>query len=169
MKAGKFISSSEISEKCSASTPYPCLGGNGLRGYVHTYNQEGCYPIIGRQGALCGNVNYGRGKFYATEHAVVVRSERADSRYLYYLLRSMNLNRYASAGAQPGLSVKKLLTLKVSVPSLEKQKKISRVLDRFDTLCNDLTSGLPAEIEARKKQYEYYRDKLLHFKPLKRA
>ncbi|MGN0874502.1 MAG: restriction endonuclease subunit S, partial [Akkermansia sp.] len=55
------------------------------------------------------------------------------------------------------------------VPPLEVQKEIVRILDQFSTLCNDLTSGLPAEIEARKKQYEYYRDKLLNFKPLERA
>ena len=50
------------------------------------------------------------------------------------------------------------------MPTLEKQKEIVDILDRFDTLCNDLSSGLPAEIEARQKQYEYYRDKLLSFK-----
>ena len=56
---------------------------------------------------------------------------------------------------------------KILVPCIEKQKKIVSILDRFDALCNDLSSGLPAEIEARKKQYEYYRDKLLNFKEVK--
>ena len=53
---------------------------------------------------------------------------------------------------------------KICVPSLEEQKRIVTILDHFDTLCNDLSAGLPAEIEARQKQYEYYRDKLLSFK-----
>ena len=75
----------------------------------------------------------------------------------------MNLNQYKSAGAQPGLAVKKLETIMAAVPSLSEQARIVEVLDRFDTLCNDLTSGLPAEIEARQKQYEYYRDLLLSF------
>lgn len=56
--------------------------------------------------------------------------------------------------------------IKIPIPPLVEQERIVSILDRFDTLCNDLTSGLPAEIEARKKQYEYYRDKLLTFKEL---
>ncbi len=85
-------------------------------------------------------------------------------RYLFYLLTAMNLNQYKSAGAQPGLAVSKLETIPARVPSLEEQEKVVRILDRFDRLCNDLYFGLPAEIEARQKQYEYYRDKLLTFK-----
>ena len=140
-------------------------GGNGLRGYIGKANYIGEYPIIGRQGALCGNVQYAEGKFYATEHAVVVTSKGMyKQRYLYYLLTAMNLNQYKSAGAQPGLAVGKLETIPAMVPSLEKQEKAVRILDQFDRLCNDLSSGLPAEIEARQKQYEYYRDKLLTFK-----
>ena len=84
-------------------------------------------------------------------------------RYLYYLLTAMNLNQYKSAGAQPGLAVGKLETIAAPVPTLEKQEDMVRILDRFDRLCNNLSSGLSAEIEARKKQYEYYRDHLLTF------
>jgi type I restriction enzyme S subunit len=75
----------------------------------------------------------------------------------------MNLNQYKSQGAQPGLAVGNLENLIAPVPSLDVQKSIVSILDRFDALCNDLTIGLPAEIEARQKQYEYYRDKLLAF------
>ena len=78
----------------------------------------------------------------------------------------MNLNQYKSQGAQPGLAVGNIENLMAPVPSLEKQKRIVNVLDRFDMLCEDISSGLPAEIEARQKQYEYYRDKLLTFKQL---
>lgn len=52
----------------------------------------------------------------------------------------------------------------ITLPSIEEQNRIVEILDRFNTLCNDLSAGLPAEIEARQKQYEYYRDKLLTFK-----
>ena len=170
MKAGKFISAMEISEKQTESTPIPCYGGNGIRGYVSKGNHNGEYPLIGRQGALCGNVNYAAGDFYATEHAVVVKTKgRFDQRYLFYLLTAMNLNQFKSQGAQPGLSVKRLEELMVPVPPLPEQRRIVAILDRFDTLCNDLTSGLPAEIAARQKQYEYYRDKLLTFPERKEA
>ena len=62
------------------------------------------------------------------------------------------------------LGLTALRKFKIPLPSLEEQERIVAILDRFDTLCNDISAGLPAEIEARQKQYEYYRDKLLTFK-----
>lgn len=168
MKAGKAIAARHISPVITNDAPYQCYGGNGVRGYVNMASHHGEFPIIGRQGALCGNVNYANGDFYATEHAVVVESKgKYIQKFLYYLLLSMNLNQYKSQGAQPGLAVGNLENLIAPVPTLEEQHRIVSILDRFDTLCNDLTSGLPAEIKARQKQYEYYRDKLLNFKELK--
>ena len=70
-------------------------------------------------------------------------------------------------GARGDLNSSLILGIKIPVPSLKEQARIVSILDRFDALCNDLTSGLPAEIEARKKQYEYYRDKLLTFQEAK--
>ena len=167
MKSGKAIKAVMLSSEIDEEHGYPCFGGNGIRGYIAEPSHHGEYPIIGRQGALCGNVNYATGDFYATEHAVVVKSKgEYDQRYLFYLLTSMNLNQYKSQGAQPGLAVVNIENLMAPVPSLEKQKRIVNVLDRFDMLCEDISSGLPAEIEARQKQYEYYRDKLLTFKQL---
>ena len=167
MKAGKAISSHLISVEESKDTPIKCYGGNGIRGYVKEPNEEGGFPIIGRQGALCGNVNYAEGRFYATEHAVVVKSKgQYDSRFLYHLLTHMNLNQYKSAGAQPGLAVKNIAELVAPIPTIEQQKKIINILDNFESICTDLNIGLPAEIKARQKQYEYYRDKLLQFKRL---
>ena len=165
MKAGKAIPSTDIFDMQSDEHPYPCYGGNGLRGYTATYNQNGSFSLVGRQGALCGNVCYVTGKFYATEHAVVVSQQGSyNERFLYHLLDAAKLNQYKTAGAQPGLSVARLEKVRVPVPALDEQERIVSILDRFDALCNDLTSGLPAEIEARKKQYEYYRDELLTFR-----
>lgn len=72
LQAGKNITAKDISEKQDKTHCFPCYGGNGLRGYVSSYNREGRFPLIGRQGALCGNINEANGRFYATEHAVVV-------------------------------------------------------------------------------------------------
>lgn len=169
LKAGKAISAAEISQNVNDDYIYPCYGGNGLRGYVKNYNQDGKHPLIGRQGALCGNVCYAYDKFYATEHAVVVSpSDLYNEKFLYYLLDFAKLEQYKTAGAQPGLSVARLEKIILPVPPLEQQQHIVDILDRFDTLCNDISSGLPAEIEMRQKQYEYYRDKLLTFKELKK-
>lgn len=169
LKAGKAISATEISQNVNDDYIYPCYGGNGLRGYVKNYNQDGKHPLIGRQGALCGNVCYAYDKFYATEHAVVVSpSDLYNEKFLYYLLDFAKLEQYKTAGAQPGLSVARLEKIILPVPPLEQQQRIVDILDRFETLCNDISSGLPAEIEARQKQYEYYRDKLLTFKELKK-
>ena len=165
MKAGKAIPSAMISPVCSDEYRVKCFGGNGIRGFVAEPNQNGEYPLIGRQGALCGNVNYATDSFYATEHAVVVKSKgEYTQRFLYHLLTHMNLNQYKSAGAQPGLSVSNLEKLLAPVPSIPDQERIVKLLDIFDSLCTSITAGLPAEIEARQKQYEYYRDKLLTFK-----
>lgn len=165
MKAGKGIQTSEIySVKCDEFA-FPCYGGNGLRGYVKKPSHFGEYVIIGRQGALCGNVKRVTGEFYATEHAVVVTAKPGiNINWAFYILNAMNLNQYATKSAQPGLSVGKIDTLSISIPSLAEQERIVAILDRFDALVNDITQGLPAEIAARHQQYEHYRDQLLTFK-----
>lgn len=167
LKAGKSISANDISNSKDHETSYACIGGNGLRGYVRSFSHDGGFPVIGRQGALCGNIYFANGKFYATEHAVVVSNgDRLISRFLYHLLTVMNLNQYATGGAQPGVAVKKLNKIQIPIPPLAIQEEIVAILDKFDALVNDISTGLPAEISARKKQYEYYRNQLLTFKPL---
>ena len=164
LKAGKAIKASELSDIRDSQHQYPCYGGNGIRGYIAKYSHEGRYAIIGRQGALCGCVNWVEGKFYATEHAVVCTPKTlSDTRFLYFLFTNENLNRYKSQGAQPGLSVANLNNIILPIPPLSEQQRIVSILDRFEALTTDLQSGLPAEIEARRQQYEYYRNKLLTF------
>lgn len=164
LRAGKAIKASELGER-DESHLYPCFGGNGIRGYISKNSHQGKYPIIGRQGALCGCVNWAEGKFYATEHAVVVSPKNGNNpRYLYYMLEVANLNQYKSQGAQPGLSVSNLNELKFNIPPLSEQARIVAILDKFEAFVNDLSQGLPAEIAAVQEQYEYYRNKLLTFK-----
>ena len=132
LKAGKFVKADDIKET-QADGMYPCYGGNGLRGYVPDYNQEGDCPLIGRQGALCGNVQYATGRFHATEHAVVVTPKIEMNRYwLYHLLVMLELNRYASGAAQPGLAVNKLEDIRISVPHIADQNLFSALAEQSD-------------------------------------
>jgi type I restriction enzyme S subunit len=135
MQAGKFISASDISEQYENGL-YPCYGGNGLRGYTKTYTHSGKYPLIGRQGALCGNVNFGINQFHATEHAIVVTpKDNINVNWLFYELGFLNLNRYAIGQAQPGISVQVLEKISIVVPDIEKeQKKIADCLSSLDDL-----------------------------------
>lgn len=106
---------------------FPCFGGNGIRGYVDEYNQDGIYSIIGRQGALCGNINIATGKFYATEHAVVTTLfTDIDFNWSNYILEALHLNEYATGAAQPGLSVANVLNVFVPVAPAKEQKLIGK-------------------------------------------
>ena len=94
MQSGESITGESIEDVGE----YSVFGGNGLRGYTGTYTHEGHYVLIGRQGALCGNINYGTGRFWASEHAVVVTPLRdVHVTWLGELLRAMNLNQYSVA------------------------------------------------------------------------
>lgn len=135
MQAGKFINASDISDE-QKNNMYPCYGGNGLRGYTLTHNCSGNYPIIGRQGALCGNVTFATGDFYATEHAIVVTANKdIDEKWLYYLLDYLRLNQYATGQAQPGLSVQTIEKVTAFYPrDVEEQKKVSNCLSEIDAI-----------------------------------
>ena len=125
LQAGKNIKSDEIHQEYSPEHRYKCYGGNGCRGYVADYNRKGHYVLIGRQGALCGNINYAEGDFYATEHAVVVEQfAGTDVYWCGYFLDALNLNRYATATAQPGLAVVKINQVLIPLPPLAEQKRI---------------------------------------------
>lgn len=107
------------------------------------------------------------GKNWVNNHAHVLKFETyATRRFVEFYLNSIDLSQWITGGAQPKLNQKNLNLIPIPIPSIEEQERIVSILDRFDALCNDIKSGLPAEIEAREKQYEYYRDKLLSFKEL---
>lgn len=129
-KSGNSLKADEI----DITGDYPVYGGNGLRGYTSTYNHDGEYALIGRQGALCGNMNYSVGKAY-TEHAVVVKAdENNDTRFLYYMLDTMNLGQYSDQSAQPGLAVNKLVKLENQFPMKEEQQRIGWYFSNIDHL-----------------------------------
>ena len=124
-QSGKSIRADTIHPQGS----FPVYGGNGLRGYSEIYNHEGDYVLIGRQGALCGNVRFVTGKTYITEHAIAAKAtDDNDTRFLQFLFSKMNLGQYSDQSAQPGLAVNKLLKLKIQIPQKEEQLKIARFL-----------------------------------------
>ena len=130
-RSGEFISALDITE----TGEYPVFGGNGLRGFTDRFNHDGEYTLIGRQGALCGNVNFAVGKSYFTEHAIAVRADKKNqTRFLYYLFSTMDLGQYSGQSAQPGLAVGNLVELKSTLPDKQEQEKISGVLTALDTL-----------------------------------
>lgn len=137
--SGKNITSQNISEE----GVYPVYGGNGLRGYTDTYNFEGECAIVGRQGAYCGNVKYVRGKAYMSEHAIVaVTNSEHNNKYFYYKLSLAKLGRFSGQAAQPGLSVTKLLRLKLEMPSRKYQDVIASILSTYDTLIENNTKRI---------------------------
>jgi type I restriction enzyme S subunit len=130
-RSGDFIKAENISDYGA----YPVFGGNGLRGYTDRYNHDGDYALIGRQGALCGNMNYSSGKAYFTEHAVAVRANSLnDTLFFFYCLGTMNLGQYSGQSAQPGLAVSNLIELQAMMPPKEEQERISAFLSSLDNL-----------------------------------
>ncbi|MCQ2868306.1 restriction endonuclease subunit S [Helicobacter pylori] len=150
---------------------YPVMnGGIHASGYWNEYNTD--YPkiIISQGGASAGYVNYMTSKFWAGAHcyAIELNSEKLNYKFLYYFLKnsqSILIKSQFGAGI-PALNKADIETLTIPIPPLEIQQEIVKILDQFSILTTDLLAGIPAEIKARKKQYEYYREKLLTFKPL---
>lgn len=146
-RSGRNISASLIHE----TGDYPVYGGNGIRGYCDHYSHEGEYVVVGRQGALCGNVKLIQGKNYLSEHAIAVRAnEENETKFLLYLLDYMKLGQYSDQGAQPGLAVNKLLRLKCTVPDKETQLKIASFLMSYDIQISDQERMLSLLINQRK-------------------
>ncbi len=131
LKAGKAIKAAELKEK--QDNLYPCYGGNGIRGFIDKVSHKEDFPIIGRQGALCGNVNFARGPFYATEHAVVVTPLiEMNMIWLFYELKCSNLEQYAHGVAQPGIAVNDLNPIHFPLPPLSLQQEFAEKIEAIE-------------------------------------
>ena len=138
LQAGKNIQAAEIHENPFTDS-HPCYGGNGIRGYVASSNRTGDYPIIGRQGALCGNINRATGEFYATEHAVCVETySQISVAWACLFLTALNLNQYATATAQPGLAVANINEVYIPLPPLAEQHRIVQRIEELLPLVKGL-------------------------------
>ena len=154
MKAGENITNQSI----EPSGEFPVYGGNGIRGYTSRFTHEGEFIVIGRQGALCGNVHLVDGRFWASEHAIVVSPYSSyNLQWFAALLEAMNLNQYSMAAAQPGLAVERVRNLWAPVPPYEEQRNIAE-----HTTC--VTSWIDAAIAAARREIELlreYRERLI--------
>ena len=150
---------------------YAVFGSTGIIGRTNNYCYDKEQILIARVGAYAGAVQLANGKYDVTDNTLIIDliEEKILLKYLYYFMVNSNLHQYAKGGGQPLITGKQLKELNIPVPPIKVQEKIVEILDKFDKLTNDISDGLPAEIEIRQKQYEYYRNKLLNFKELKIA
>jgi type I restriction enzyme, S subunit len=147
-QSGNYIDAMEFDNEA----PYPVYGGNGIRGNCNKYNHFGDYILIGRQGALCGNINYAKDYFWATEHAVVVyKKKNINITWLGELLRVMNLNQYALSAAQPGLSVEKIKRLELPFVPFKTQNLIADFI-------NTKTQAIDKKINLLTQKANYYKE-----------
>ncbi|MCQ2270814.1 MAG: restriction endonuclease subunit S [Bacteroidales bacterium] len=149
LKSGSNITTNDIKEE---KIGFPVYGGNGLRGYYSEYSDDGNYALIGRQGALCGNINYAHGKFWATDHCVVCYP-KVEFELIWFgeTLRTMNLNQYSLSSAQPGLSVERIKEKLMPVPPLSEQQAIADYLDEKCAEIDELIAIKQQKIEALKE------------------
>ena len=141
---------------------------NGELGKINTFDYDGEYLTWTTDGANAGSVFYRNGKFSVTNVCGLLKSKTNDvsMKYLSYCLGNV-AKKYVNEGmGNPKLMSNVMEKIKVPIPPLEEQERIVSILDKFDALVNDISDGLPAEINARRQQYEYYRDKLLNFEPI---
>lgn len=119
------------SEMLVEDADYPVYGGNGIRGNYTKYNRDGNFILVGRVGALCGNIHNVYGKFWATEHALIgTPTGNFETRWLSYVLHNMNLGQHSIASAQPVLSISKIARLELPMPPIEEQEAIAAYLDK---------------------------------------
>lgn len=158
-----------ITSGLRTSGKIPYYGASGIVDYVEDYIFDGDFLLISEDGAnlLARNTPIAfsvSGKIWVNNHAHILKFRTYEERrFIEFYLNKTDLTPYISGAAQPKLNKKNLNSIKIPIPPLEEQQRIITILDKFDTLVNSISEGLPKEIALRRKQYEYYREKLLSF------
>jgi type I restriction enzyme S subunit len=150
LKSGETISPDDFIDDESG---FPVFGGNGFRGYTSTFTNEGEFALIGRQGALCGNVNYATGKFYASEHAIVVYPLNGENViWIGEAIKLANFNRLSQSAAQPGISVNVVKNIFFPYPPFKEQIEIS---EQIEGLTNKIAKAISLKEQEIEKLIEY--------------
>ncbi len=139
---------------------YPVYGSTGIIAYCDNYQYDKKQILIARVGANAGFIHIANGRYDVSDNTLIVDvMEMYNSTYIYYVLANLNINRYSKGGGQPLVTASDIKMIEIPLPPLEVQNEIVRILDTFTAHAAELQ----AELQARKEQYEYYRNKLLTF------
>ncbi|MGL4768967.1 MAG: restriction endonuclease subunit S, partial [Mycoplasmoidaceae bacterium] len=171
-KTGSQINKNRLSKNNKNNILFPLYnGGVNLSGYHSEFNNLANTIIISQGGESCGHVNYIKTNFFAGAHCFTINniSNLFNKRFLFFYLKSIeeSIKNLRKGAGIPGISLYDIKNISIPCPPIEIQNKIVEILDNFEAYVCDLSSGLPLEIDLRKKQYEYYRNKLLTFNNIK--
>nr|WP_241008642.1 restriction endonuclease subunit S [Aggregatibacter actinomycetemcomitans] len=146
---------------------YPIYGSTGIIGKTNNKEFSNEQILVARVGANAGYVHIAKGEYDVSDNTLIVQNnEQVHTKFLYHILVNMKLNQYAKGAGQPLITAGQLKSMEIFIPLLEEQHRIVSILDKFETLTNSITEGLPLAIEQSQKRYEYYRELLLSFPKL---
>ena len=143
---------------------YPIYGSTGIIGKTNKKEFSNEQVLVARVGANAGYVHIAKGEYDVSDNTLIIQNnENIDLKFLYHTLVNMKLNQYAKGAGQPLITAGQLKSMEINIPPVEEQHRIVSILDKFETLSNSITEGLPLAIEQSQKRYEYYRELLLSF------
>jgi type I restriction enzyme S subunit len=144
---------------------YPVYGSTGIIARTDTSVYKKDNILVARVGANAGYTHIASGEYDVSDNTLIVDIKKEFCmKYVYYSLVNKNLNQYAKGGGQPLITAGQIKQITMMMPDNQEQIRVVEILDKFQNICTDIETGIPAEIVARQKQYEFYREKLLTFK-----
>ena len=142
----------------------PIYGSGGIMGYVDTYSYDKPTVLIPRKGTIT-NIFYLEEPFWNVDtiYYTEIDTTQILPKYFYHFMKTVDLTKLDTGSGRPSLTQAILNEIPIFVPSIKEQQRIVSILDKFETLTNSITEGLPLAIEQSQKRYEYYRELLLNF------